>query len=134
MKRVSAKNGGTLNRQEKGDEAPPGAGRPRGSVSFKTIANKILDGSITKEASNGLKLKMTRREAMVLGVIEDAVNDEDPNVRLRALLGIWDRLEGKPPTEHQISGKDGDPIKFENVSLDDKLAALALLEGKKNGE
>jgi len=133
MKRVSAKNGGTLNRQEKGDEAPPGAGRPRGSVSFKTIANKILDGSITKEASNGLKLKMTRREAMVLGVIEDAVNDEDPSVRLRALLGIWDRLEGKPPTEIDLRGKDGSELNFSGVPLEDKLAALALLEGKKDG-
>jgi hypothetical protein len=92
-------NGGTLKAVEKGDPAPPGAGRPQGSVSFKTIANKILDGSITKEAADGLKLKMTRREAMVLGVIEDAVNDEDPTVRLRALLGIWDRLESKPPLE-----------------------------------
>ena len=104
MKKVEAKNGGQLNRQEKGDPAPPGAGRPQGSVSFKTIANKILDGTISKEAANGLKVKMTRREAMILGVIEDAVNDEDPSVRLRALLGIWDRIESKPATEVEHSG------------------------------
>jgi len=44
-----------------------------------------------------------------------------------------DRAHGKSTNRHEISGKDGDPIKFEGVSLEDKLAALALLEGKKNG-
>ena len=44
-----------------------------------------------------------------------------------------DRAHGKSTNRHEISGKDGEPIKFEGVSLEDKLAALALLEGKKNG-
>ena len=44
-----------------------------------------------------------------------------------------DRAHGKSTNRHEISGKDGEPIKFDGVSLEDKLAALALLEGKKNG-
>lgn len=122
MKEIKGRNGGTIKQSEKGDPAPPGAGRPQGSVSFKTIANKILDGTISKEAANGLKIKMTRREAMILGVIEDAVNDEDPSVRLRAMLGIWDRLESKPATEVEHSGTL--TIKNGGEMSDAQLAAL----------
>jgi len=107
MEKVAARNGGSLNRQEKGDPAPPGAGRPQGSVSFKTIANKILDGEITWEDVSGKKLKLTRREAMVLGMIEDAINEEDPTVRLRAGLGVWDRIEPKDPLEVNMKVSNG---------------------------
>ena len=34
--------------------------------------------------------------------------------------------------EHDHRGKDGGPMKYENVSLENRLAALALLEGKEN--
>ena len=100
-------NGGTLKAVEKGDPAPPGAGRPQGSVSFKTIANKILDGQITREDAEGKKLKMTRREAIVLGMIEDAINEDDPTVRLRAGLGVWDRIEPKDPLEVNMNVVNG---------------------------
>lgn len=108
MKEVKGRNGGTIRQSEKGDPAPPGAGRPQGSVSFKTIANKILDGIIAREDAEGLKLKLTRREAIVLGMIEDAINDEDPTVRLRAGVAVWDRIEPKDPTDVNIKMvKDG---------------------------
>lgn len=96
MKKVSAKNGGTIQIREKGDPPTPGAGRPPGSVSFKKLANQILDGKISREDAEGKKILLTRKEAMVLSMIEDAINDEDPNTRLKAGFGIWDRLEKDP--------------------------------------
>ena len=69
-------------------------GRPKGSISFKAILNKILDGEITIEEA-GQKRKITRREMMLLKVVNDAANDEDPAIRLRALQFITDRTEGK---------------------------------------
>ena len=128
MRQVKTKTGGVVNVQEKGDPAPPGAGRPQGSVSFKTIANKILDGIITREDADGKKLKMTRREAIVLGMIEDAINEDDPTVRLRAGLGVWDRIEPKDPIDINLNninnGGDATP---------EQTAALKTLLGK-NGD
>ena len=71
-------------------------GRPVGAITFKSIAEKILDGEITIEQA-GEKRKITRREKMILNIINDAVNDEDPNIRLKALAYIMDRTEGKVP-------------------------------------
>ena len=53
---------------------------------------------------------MTRREAMLLQIIEDAVNNRDPNVRLKAAGMVMDRTEGKAaqPVEH--TGKNGGPL------------------------
>jgi len=124
MKENKGRNGGTLKSQEKGDPAPPGAGRPQGSVSFKTIANRILDGQITREDAEGKKIKMTRRESMVLGMIEDAIIDEDATTRLKAGFGLWDRIEPKDPLDVNLSVSDGGDATAE------KIAALKTLLGK----
>jgi len=107
MKQVKTKTGGLVNVQEKGDPAPPGAGRPVGSISFKKLANQILDGKIKREDAEGKKMLLTRKEAMVLSMIEDAINDEDPNTRLKAGFGIWDRLEKDPTDVNVKMVKDG---------------------------
>ena len=92
-KQVPSRNGGTLTVPDKGETMNPN-GRPKGSISFKAILNKILDGEITIEEA-GQKRKITRREMMLLKVVNDAANDEDPAIRLRALQFITDRTEGK---------------------------------------
>lgn len=107
MKQVKTKTGGLVNVQEKGDPAPPGAGRPPGSISFKKLANQILDGKISREDAEGKKMLLTRKEAMVLSMVEDALNDEDPNTRLKAGFGIWDRLEKDPTDVNVKMVKDG---------------------------
>jgi hypothetical protein len=84
-------------------------GRPVGAITFKSIAEKILDGEITIEQA-GEKRKITRREKMILNIINDAVNDEDPNIRLKALAYIMDRTEGKVADKMQHSGKDGEAL------------------------
>lgn len=95
MQKMPGRNGGQLNRLEKGESGNP-KGRPPGSTSLKAIADKILDGVITVEEAEGKYSKMTRREAMLLRIIQDAVDDEDPNVRLKAAQIVMDRTEGKP--------------------------------------
>lgn len=80
---------------EKGESGNPD-GRPPGSLSFKSIAEKLLDGKITIEQA-GQRVQITRKEKMILNIINDAVNDEDPNTRLKALAYLMDRTEGKVP-------------------------------------
>lgn len=88
---------------EKGQSGNPG-GRPPGSLSFKSIAEKLLDGKITIEQA-GEKVQITRKEKMILNIINDAVNDEDPNTRLKALAYLMDRTEGKVPDKLEHSGE-----------------------------
>lgn len=128
MKQVKTKTGGIVNVQEKGDPAPPGAGRPKGSISFKTLANQILDGKITREDADGKKMMLTRKEAMVLSMIEDAINSDDPNTRLKAGFGVWDRIE-KDPLQVKVEGDSG----LDQIPLENRLAALAALESTGNG-
>jgi len=78
-------------------------GRPPGSFSFKVIAEKILDGKITVEQAGEIR-QMTRKEKMILEIIQDACNDEDPAVRLRATAFIIERTEGKVPDKLEHSG------------------------------
>lgn len=111
------RNGGTLRSQAPGDPSLNPSGRPEGSTSLKAIANKILDGKITVEEAEGQYRNMTRREAMLLRIIQDAVEDDDPNVRLRAAQIIMDRTEGKPVQSTEVSGKDGEPIQFEQTVI-----------------
>lgn len=78
-------------------------GRPPGSLSFKVIAEKILDGKITIEQAGEIR-QITRKEKAILNIIDDAVNDEDPNIRLKALAYIIERTEGKVPDKIEYSG------------------------------
>lgn len=63
--------------------------------------------------------------------ISEVVVLPNPTSVIFALKGEY---PGRFSDRVQHTGENGDPIKFENVSLEDKLAALALLEGRKNGE
>lgn len=86
---------------KKGESGNPN-GRPEGT-SFKTIAEKILSGKITIEEA-GEKFQMTRKEKMILEIINDACNDEDPNVRLKATAYVIERTEGKVPDKLDVTG------------------------------
>lgn len=104
------RNGGTLRSQSPGDPSLNPSGRPEGSTSLKAIADKILDKVITVEEAEGLFTKMTRREAMLLRIIEDALNDEDPNVRMKAAQIAMERTEGKPPQEVNVNLDQQKPV------------------------
>jgi hypothetical protein len=80
-------------------------GRPPGSLSFKSIAEKLLDGKITIEDAEG-KRELTRKEKMILNIIKDAVDEKaDPNIRLKAVAYLMDRTEGKVPDKLEHSGE-----------------------------
>ena len=76
---------------EKGESGNP-AGRPVGAFSFKSIAEKILEGVITIEQAGEMR-KITRKEMIVLNIINDALDDEDPNVRMKAAKMIFDHTD-----------------------------------------
>ena len=95
MKKEKQAHGGALVRPGAGNTMNPN-GRPKGSISFKAILNKILDSEMTVEEA-GEKRKITRREMILLRIVSDAANDEDPAIRLRAVQFITDRTEGKAP-------------------------------------
>jgi len=87
------RNGGTLRHSEKGESGNPN-GRPKGAISFKAILSKVLDAEITVEVA-GEKRQLTRYEAMLLKIANDAVTNASPAVRLRATQWLVDRREGK---------------------------------------
>jgi hypothetical protein len=113
-------------------------GRPEGSTSLKAIADKILDKEITVEEAEGIFTKMTRREAMLLRIIEDAVNDEDPNVRLKAAGMVMDRTEGKAPNTTEHTGKDGSPIEVkvstDTLTIEEKRLLVKLARKSKQSD
>ena len=84
-----------LKKYPKGKSGNP-AGKKPGTLNFATIAAKLMGSMVELEEADGKKVKMTKRNAMIYRTINDAVKHEDPNVRLRAMVAIWDRLEGRP--------------------------------------
>jgi len=102
----------------------------RGAISFKAIAEKILDGEITIDEAGEMR-KITRREKMVLGIIEDAVNDKDPNIRLKAVAYIMEKTEGKTPEKVELSTAE---FNVDKLSAQEAEALLSLLEKAKADE
>lgn len=114
---------------KKGQSGNP-KGKPAGAVSLPALLNRLLDGTITIEDAAAKLHKVTKREAIWLNVVKDALDEDgDPNVRHRAVSMIFDRTDGKPSQPMEVSGPDAQPIQIDaNVPLEAKLAALAALE------
>lgn len=107
------RNGGTLKSRQKGDSALPGAGRPKGSKSWKTTLNKYLEEKISDEE---LGETVEYRDAIAFKLIKDALTAADPNVRRLAASLIMDRTEGKATQGVELSGADGGPIAIDGAS------------------
>ena len=69
-------------------------GVPKGTKHFATIANAILD-TITEWEEGEEKIELTRRELMAYRLVKDAVDSDDPAVRVRAVKELLDRIDGK---------------------------------------
>lgn len=101
---------------EKGDVLNP-KGKEPGTKSFKKILRDFLSEKITLEtlAEHG---KITKKQAMMLLTVQTAINeDEDPNVRLKAVEFIAKKMEGDATQKFEIKNK-GDKATSNEVTPD----------------
>ncbi len=72
----------------------PGAGRPKGSLSFKTILEKYLS---QKRLDPETGKKLTTKDLIVLKLIKRALTgDPDKSIDLKAIHEILNRSDGLP--------------------------------------
>jgi hypothetical protein len=77
-------------------ESGNAAGLPKGYVRASTILARLLEKKITVEEA-GKNLKLTRKEAMFLTALNDAVNaNNTASERTQARESVLSRIEGKP--------------------------------------
>lgn len=112
MKEIKGRNGGTLKQSEKGDPGQPGAGRPPGSRSFKTLLEEALDK--TTNGKDGKKITLKEASAIqMLGILLSSETDD--NTKLKAFQIIRDTLGENPVNKAEITGKDGAAIEIRKV-------------------
>jgi hypothetical protein len=88
------------------DKQPEHPGRPKGSLSIKTILSKLLDEEL--DIVNPLtqqKEKMTVAKIIQMQKISKAMKGD-----MKAIEMIEDRMEGKPVSKNEHTGKDGEPL------------------------
>ena len=109
MKDVKGRNGGTIKRAEKGDPGLPGAGRPPGSKSFKTLLEEAL--AKTTKGKDGQPIELKKASALQLvGILVSPETDD--NTKLKAFQIIRDTIGEAPATKSEITGKDGGAIEI----------------------
>lgn len=115
MKEIKGRNGGTLKQSEKGDPAQPGAGRPKGSRSYKTLLEEALEK--TTNGKDGKKITLKEASAMqMLGILLSSETDD--NTKLKAFQIIRDTLGESPVLKSEITGKDGGGIEIRRVVIE----------------
>lgn len=129
-KKVSGRNGGTIQQAEKGEVLNPN-GRPKGALGVKKTLKRLLAMEIDVEEA-GRIIKLPKKEAMLLLMIQRATDaDEDPAVQLKAAQMVLDRLQGKPKQNVKHSGDKDNPVKVQVDSLtDEQLKALTEIRDK----
>lgn len=103
--RQQAIEAGKKTRFKKGQSGNP-AGRPAGVPNTKTRLLRFLE--LEQEGTNPVtkeREQFTVAELMDLQQIAKALKGD-----LQAYSALLDRLEGKPPQNHEHSGKDGGPV------------------------
>ena len=71
------------------DERRNTAGRPEGSLSLKSIFDRLLSGKINASDLEGKAIKVTAKEAIALNMLATAIGEEDPNIMLKAAKDIF---------------------------------------------
>lgn len=104
-----------MKRREKGDPPEPGAGRPRGSKSFKTLLEDAL--SKTTKDKNGQPIELKQASAMqIVGILLSSETDD--NTKLKAFQIIRDTLGESPVTKTEHTGKDRGPIELKTIIIE----------------
>lgn len=84
-------------------------------MTLKDITNKILDEEIQIETDEGVK-PITKREAFIMRLVQDATADEDPAVRQKAaamvldLCGFKTEARENEPRKSGVKNKSGKQI------------------------
>jgi hypothetical protein len=92
-------------RFKKGQSGNP-RGRPKGSKSLNTLITRELESHITIE-QNGIKRKIARKEALVKGLINDALKGKDrPRDKVIDYVERVEAAGAKGPTKSQLSEYD----------------------------
>ncbi len=81
------------------------AGRVPGSKNLSTILAKYLENDVTTEGLDGIEIKVSAADAVVLKLIRRAVKKGD----YRAIREIFDRLEGRTKQSVDVT-TDGKPL------------------------
>lgn len=104
-----------MKRREKGDPPEPGAGRPPGSKSFKTLLEEAL--AKTTNGKNGEKIDLKTASAMQLvGILLSSETDD--NTKLKAFQVIRDTIGENPINKTELTGKDGGAIEIRKVVIE----------------
>lgn len=109
---VDGRNGGKIKRRQKGDPAEPGAGRPPGSKSFKTLLEDAL--AQTTKGKDGQPIELKRASALQLvGILLSSETDD--NTKLKAFQLIRDTIGEAPATK--ISNDPENPFDGGGITL-----------------
>lgn len=103
---------------QKGRSGNP-KGKAKGTLNFKTAAERFLSQTTLVVDEDGEPIKMTRLAAIAYKMVKDACSHADPDVRRRAAVALLDRLEGKPimKVEAQVESEKALYILPGNVEL-----------------
>jgi len=127
------------------------SGNPKGTVKvFSAIARDFRARGIEKATDAVVKeafeflLALPVSEILEMAGNPKIENDMPSLMRLMAkdMMGknglaaikeMLDRAHGKAKQSMSVLGDKDNPIRFEGIPLEDKIAALKILKGKKNG-
>ena len=104
MAQIEGQNGGTLTPFEKGKSGNP-KGKQPGKKSFKRILKEILSHKMPIEY-NGRNIILTKKEVAMLLLVRHATDeDQDPNVQMKAVAMIMEKLEPKALEAKNTTGQ-----------------------------
>lgn len=75
-------------------------------ATIKEITNSILDGKMLVEGEGG-EVEISKREALVMRIVQDAIGDEDPSIRQKAAAPVLELCGWKNETSPHEEVKTG---------------------------
>jgi hypothetical protein len=111
-----ANGGGMIRPRRKGDPAPPGAGRPKGSENTKTkFARWLACTSKVVNPVTGQIEEISLHDQLILGQITKGIFDQDT----QAFNAVFDRFEGKVKQDIGVTNETFESAKrFEHLTAD----------------
>ena len=90
---------------KKGQSGNP-RGRPKGSKNLNTLIKRELESRITIE-QNGMKRKIRRKEALVKGLVNDALKGKDrPRDKVLDFVERAEVADASEPTRLELAERD----------------------------